>query len=123
MSMILVVIDDDPANIKFVRFILANEDLEIQAATDPQTGMDLIRRTRPQIVLLDLVMPGMSGRTLVETLSPLRPDMRVLYMSGYTDGVMAKQGVTQAGLFILRKPFSKDELTRRVMDLTVGVAG
>jgi CheY-like chemotaxis protein len=59
--MVLVVIDDDPANIKLVRFILANEELEIHAASDPQTGMELVRQTRPQIVLLDLVMPGVQG--------------------------------------------------------------
>ena len=64
--MILVVIDDDPANIKFARFILADESLEIHSATDAQGGLELIRRTRPQIVLLDLVMPGVEGMEVLQ---------------------------------------------------------
>ena len=105
--------------------MLQDMGLTVLEAKDAFEAIEIAKQTDTTIDLLltDVVMPGMSGRTLVETLSPLRPEMRVLYMSGYTDGVMAKQGVTQAGLFILRKPFTKDELTRRVMDLTVGVAG
>ena len=44
-------------------------------------------------------------------------------MSGYPDGVIAKHGVTEAGISILRKPFTRDELTRRVEDVAIGVAG
>ena len=53
----LVVIDDDPQNLKLVQFVLADEQLEIHTASDPQSGLDLIRRLHPQAVLLDLVMP------------------------------------------------------------------
>src|SRR5579862_6501792 len=53
----LVVIDDDPANLKLARFVLASEGLEIHSAGDPKSGMNVIRQVRPQIVLLDLVMP------------------------------------------------------------------
>jgi FixJ family two-component response regulator len=72
--------------------------------------------------LTDVVMPGMSGWALAETLSSLRPEMRVLYMSGYPDGVVARNGLTEAGITILHKPFTREELTRRVEDVAVGVA-
>jgi two-component system, cell cycle sensor histidine kinase and response regulator CckA len=121
----VLLVEDEHALRKLTRRMLQDMGLTVLEAKDAFEAIEIAKQTDTTIDLLltDVVMPGMSGRTLVETLSPLRPDMRVLYMSGYTDGVMAKQGVTQAGLFILRKPFTKDELTRRVMDLTVGVAG
>ena len=73
------------------------------------------------LILSDINMPGMSGRVLADTLSPLRPGMKVLYMSGYSDGAVAKQGILEDGISILRKPFTKDELTRRVEEILFGV--
>jgi FixJ family two-component response regulator len=67
-------------------------------------------------------MPGMSGWVLAEALSTRRPGMKVLYMSGYPDGVIARNGFVEAGISILRKPFTKDELMLRIEDVAVGVA-
>ena len=75
------------------------------------------------LLLTDVIMPGMSGRQLADTLSPLRPEMRVLYMSGYTDGVIAARGILESGTLILRKPFTQGELAQCVEDVLVGVAG
>ena len=64
--------------------------------------------------MTDVVMPGMSGRVLSDKLLASRPDIRVLYMSGYTDGAVATHGVLESGVSILRKPFTRQELTERV---------
>ena len=66
------------------------------------------------LLLTDVVMPGMSGRTLAEKMIAARPDIKVLYMSGYPDGAIVTHGVLNPGMFILRKPFTRDELVRRV---------
>ena len=71
------------------------------------------------MLLTDVVMPGMSGWTLAETLTAMRPEMKVLYMSGYPDGIIAKHGLLKPGISVLRKPFTRDELTRRVEDVAV----
>jgi FixJ family two-component response regulator len=57
-------------------------------------------------------MPGMSGRELALRLATTRPDTKVLYMTGYTDGAIAEHGVLEAGISILRKPFTQAQLIR-----------
>jgi DNA-binding NtrC family response regulator len=112
--MILVVIDDDPANIKFVRFILANEGLEIHAATDPLSGMDLIHRTRPQIVLLDLVMPGVHGMEVLQKILEFDPGIDVILMTGYYSTESAVEAIQKGAADYFPKPFSPEKLRERI---------
>jgi FixJ family two-component response regulator len=67
-------------------------------------------------MLTDVIMPTMSGSRLAERLAPLRPDMRVLYMSGYTDDVVDKQGILREGVELIQKPFTPAYLSRRVRE-------
>jgi two-component system, cell cycle sensor histidine kinase and response regulator CckA len=64
------------------------------------------------LLLTDVVMPGMSGRELALRLVTTRPETKVLYMTGYTDGAIAEHGVLEAGISILRKPFTQAQLIR-----------
>ena len=59
-------------------------------------------------------MPAINGRQLYETLSRIRPDLKVLYMSGYTDNVIVHHGVLDEGVNFLQKPFTIRSLTERV---------
>ncbi len=69
------------------------------------------------LLLTDVVMPGMNGRILAEHLLPRHPGMRVLYMSGYTDGFIAGHGVLEPGTHLLHKPFTEEVLIRRVREI------
>ena len=112
--MILVVIDDDPANIKFVRFVLADEGLEIHSAADAQSGLELIRRTRPQIVLLDLVMPGVQGMEVLQEILEFDPGIDVILMTGYYSTESAVEAIQKGAADYFPKPFTPDRLRAKI---------
>jgi PAS domain S-box-containing protein len=119
----VLLVEDESALRKLTRKTLLDAGFTVLEAKDALEAIAIARQTATHIDLLltDVIMPGMSGRALAEALSPNRPEMRVIYMSGYSDGVIAKHGIVDAELAILRKPFSKDELMRSVEDVAIGV--
>jgi len=72
---------------------------------------------RIHLLITDVVMPGMSGRDLAKQLATDRPEMKRLFMSGYTANVIAHRGVLDEGVEFLGKPFSRDELASKVREL------
>jgi DNA-binding response OmpR family regulator len=68
-------------------------------------------------MVTDVVMPQMSGRQLAVRLAALRPEMRVLYVSGYTDDAILQHGILEEGIDFLPKPYSPDQLAARVREI------
>ena len=69
---------------------------------------------RPELLITDMVMPGMSGKALAERLRTIEPELKVLYMSGFTDDSIVEHGVMPAGTGFLQKPFTIRELSAQV---------
>jgi DNA-binding NtrC family response regulator len=113
-SLRLVVIDDDPKNLKFVNFILANTGLEIHTASEPQEGLDLIHRLRPQVVLMDLVMPGVQGMELLQKIVEFDPGIDVILMTGYYSTESAVEAIQKGAADYFPKPFSPEKLRQRI---------
>jgi CheY-like chemotaxis protein len=82
-------------------------------------GSEALREVEGQdvtidIVITDLVMPGMGGSDLSRALADIRPGIKVLFMSGYTADTVLRNGRFEAGTAFLQKPFTKDSLARKV---------
>jgi two-component system cell cycle sensor histidine kinase/response regulator CckA len=120
----VLLVEDERALRKLTRNMLVEIGFTVLDAENASKAIEIAKQTNGPIDLLltDVVMPGMSGRALAEVMSLQRPEMRVLYMSGYSDGVIAKHGVADGGISILHKPFTREELIHRVEDAAVGVA-
>ena len=97
-----------------MNFILANAGLEIHTASEPQAGLDLIRRLRPQIVLTDLVMPGVQGMELLQKIVEFDPGIDVILMTGYYSTESAVEAVQKGAADYFPKPFSPEKLRQRI---------
>jgi PAS domain S-box-containing protein len=112
----VLVVEDDEMLRSLIREILGSAGYQVLLAETPDAGMALLseRSGGVDLLLTDVVLPGMSGRELVERVGALHPEMKVLFMSGYTDEAVARHGVLEPGLAFLQKPFSRDAIIRKV---------
>ncbi|HKW97250.1 MAG TPA: PAS domain S-box protein [Bryobacteraceae bacterium] len=90
----------------------------LEAASGPE-AVKIFETRAPSIDLLltDVIMPQMSGRELAERLKAVKPALKVLYMSGYTDDMLAHHGVLESNVFLLPKPFAPDALAKRLREV------
>jgi two-component system, cell cycle sensor histidine kinase and response regulator CckA len=90
----------------------------LEAANGPE-ALRLVRDGREEVDLLltDVVMPGLSGRELAEAVRRHYPALKVLFQSGYTGEVVARHGLLQAEVALLQKPFTLDALAKKVREV------
>lgn len=115
----ILLAEDEEMVRKLARQVLEMYGCHVLEAANGGAALLICERQPDPIRLLitDVVMPEMSGRELADRLSHLRPEMKVLFMSGYTDNAIVHQGVLDEGANFIQKPFSPDALARKVREL------
>ena len=112
----VLVIDDNPSLQKLVTRMLQSGGFHVLGAGSGEEALELLNRHKDEVrvIVTDVIMPQMSGRVLAEHAARLAPDIKVLYMSGYTDDVVLHHGLSEAHTAFINKPFNREGLLRKV---------
>ena len=118
----ILLVEDEPAVRGLAHMVLSEQGYTVIEAQNSEEAVRLAGKHGSEIHLLltDVVMPGMSGHDLAKHLTALHANLRVLYMSGYTNNVIAENGTLEEGLSFLQKPFTPQVLTQRVREALSG---
>jgi len=121
----VLVVEDEDAVRHLVRRFLQMSGYTVLHAPNGEEAVSVARKHDGPIHLLvtDVAMPGMNGRQLGDVLTRARPGLRILFMSGYTDEAVLREGKLEPGTAFLQKPFNPASLVRKVRDVLDGRAG
>ena len=114
----ILVVEDERIVRDLACAVLHRAGYKVIEAQDPNEALCLVDHSAEPINLLltDVVMPGLDGKELAEKVMQMSPDTKVIYMSGYTNNVIERHGINEADICLLRKPFSVQELTQKVRE-------
>jgi len=115
----ILLVEDEAMVRELFRDVLEAAGYRVLEASNGVEALELVSRFREPIDLLvtDVIMPGMGGGELVRRMAEERPTTKVLYVSGYTDDALVRRGVIEAGVSFLQKPCMPDELSRIVREI------
>jgi CheY-like chemotaxis protein len=116
----ILLVDDEPQVVTLVREMLTREGYNVLGALGGTEALEVAKQKDAAIDLLltDIVMPELNGRELADKLKPLRPGLKVLYMSGFMKETILKYyGVSITGIPFLQKPFTRETLARKVREV------
>ena len=107
------VVDDDPGVLAVVRNALVRQGYQVRGFTEPEAVMQFFDRANVCLLVADIIMPGMSGSDLAETLREVEPDLPVLFISAFTQEHLDQWQIGDSTMF-LAKPFRAEEIVDRV---------
>jgi two-component system, cell cycle sensor histidine kinase and response regulator CckA len=112
----VLVVEDDQAILELCRSILSESGYTAITETDPLKAIEVVaqRSTGIDLLLTDVIMPNMNGKELQQAIEKIHPALKTLFMSGYTSDIITHQGILAEGVHFLQKPFSKEQLARKV---------
>jgi CheY-like chemotaxis protein len=115
----ILLVEDNEQVRQLTYSVLADCGYKVYPAAGPEEGLALCHANHPDIQLLvtDVILPGMNGPQLAEQVTRISPRTRVLYISGYTSDAIAHYGVLDPGLWFLAKPFSVSELVAKIREV------
>lgn len=118
----LLIVEDEKSILQVVKTILGALDYQVLATSSSFEALDLARQLSEDhveidLLITDVIMPEMNGLDLAKQLKSIQPNMKCLYMSGYTADVMASQAVSEEKFNFIQKPFSIHKLTQKVREV------
>ena len=115
----ILLVEDDEMVRDLTRSLLDKIGYTVLVTETPNEALELCEKNEIDIHLLltDVVMPQMSGKELKESIEAIKPEIKTLFMSGYTANVISHHGVLDKGMNFIQKPFTKDELARKVREV------
>ncbi|HSG27380.1 MAG TPA: response regulator, partial [Candidatus Krumholzibacterium sp.] len=115
----ILLVEDDEQVRKLTFTLLDRQGYRVLVAKNGPEAISLAgdEKTHIDLLLTDVVMPGMNGRELFQRLETMKPGIRVLYMSGYSDEVIAHKGVLDDDVQFIQKPFNTQVLSARIREL------
>ena len=121
----LLLVEDEEDVRKYAAEVLESRGYSVRSAADGEAALELAENHPDPIDMLitDVVLPGMNGRELAERLKSLRPALQVLFTSGYTQDVIAEQGVLEHGMAYIAKPYTPGELAAKVQEILTRTRG
>ena len=116
---LVLVVEDEPALRQVTRRLLERNGYQVLAASGGPEAIALAGTSpgRVDLLLTDVIMPGMQGREVAARITAIQPGARVLFMSGYTQGILGTQGILAPGVNLIEKPFSETSLLGKVREV------
>jgi two-component system, cell cycle sensor histidine kinase and response regulator CckA len=120
---LVLLVEDEPALRQLAVLMIERLGYRVVETADGKQAIEAVveKGVRPDVVLTDVVIPGMGGPALVDHLRAILPELRVIYMSGYTDDAISRRGIIEAGVNFLQKPFTMSALAT-MLRTALGVA-
>ncbi|MDQ6666194.1 MAG: response regulator [Acidobacteriota bacterium] len=124
-STTILVVDDEPEVRKLVSAMLTRSGYKLVMSDSGDNALKIFKKYDPPIDLLltDVVAPGMSGPMLADQLTEIQPGLRVLFMSGYDQSQVVRKYVVDRGFALLAKPFTMEQLESKVAEVLRGPQG
>ena len=117
----VLAVDDREDSLRFLReYVLEPNGYKMIEARNGAKALDIILDQKIDLIISDLVMPQMGGKSLADQIRIIRPDTKVLFVSGYTDKVLAHKDILEPGVAFLHKPYSPEILIRKVHEVLKG---
>jgi CheY-like chemotaxis protein len=114
----VLVVEDSDGLRDLTRRLLERDGYKVLVAADAQAALRLFEEhERIDVLLTDIMMPGTSGPQLTTQLIGRRPELKVVYMSGYTEEAIVEHGVLNAGIAFLHKPFTSATLAGKIREV------
>jgi CheY-like chemotaxis protein len=117
----VLVVEDEPMVRSVILEMLGDQGYRTIEAADGAAGLHLLRmNTQIDLLVTDVGLPGMNGRQLADLAREIRPDLKILFITGYAESVAIADGFLQSGMEMITKPFDLDHLSRRIRAMISG---